>query len=498
MILSRKNIRESDYKLTLNQFFALNDYIVIFMYGLVFFLMGFGILLKNRQHSRFNLAKHLHWLALFGIVHALADWGHLFIPIHKEYASQEFYVALRMVRIIINSLSFAFLFQFGLSLLSIKKKLYILKYFPLFLFILWFIQLVLYKSFLYIEGDELWWVRVGDIWSRYILAFPGGILSGVGIYMQRKEFFIFNQNKFIRILYLASISLILYGVFGGIIVPEGPLLFASYLNTETFFLLTGVPIEVFRGILGIIIALSVLKIIQVFDQEYIMRLQESEKEKAIIDERNRFAQDLHDGIIQSIYATNLQLEVVKHLIRSNPSEAEQKLSSSLSKRNQIIGDIRQYIGELRRATNVELSLKERIEEVVDEMGIRERLKVRIEYAYSEEVSVTVIYHLTFIIKEAISNVMKHAHATELMICVAGNSSQLTVEMTDDGVGFSKDDNNSNLNNREKQGIINMKARTENLGGMIDIISNRNKGTMINIIIPNNGGSHDKNLNSRRS
>lgn len=479
-------MRESDYRLTLNQFFSLNQYIVIFVYGLVFFLMGFGILLKNRQHSRFRLAKHLHWLALFGIVHALADWGHLFIPIHKEYASQEFYVALRMARITINALSFAFLFQFGLSLLSIKKKLYILKYFPLFLFMLWFIQLILYKSFIYIEGDELWWVRVGDIWSRYILAFPGGILSGVGIYMQRKEFNLFNQKKFIRILYLASISLIFYGVFGGIIVPKGPLLFASSLNTETFFLLTGVPIEVFRGILGTTIALSVLKIIQVFDQEYILRLQESQKEKAIMDERNRFAQDLHDGIIQSIYATNLQLEVVKYLIKNNPTEAEQKLTASLSKRNQIIGDIRQYIGELKRATNKDLLLKERIEELVNDMGIRERLEVKIEYVYFEEVSMTIIYHLSFIIKEAISNVMKHANATEFIINVAGNSSELTVHMSDNGIGFSKD-NNSNLNNGEKQGIINMKARTESLGGKIDIISSRNKGTTINIIIPNIGG-----------
>ena len=483
--------------MNITQFFIINQHIVIFVYGLVFFLMGFGILLKNRQYSRFSLAKHLHWLALFGIVHAFADWGHLFIPIHKQYASEEFYVTLRMIRIIINALSFTFLFQFGISLLlDTIKKWYKLKYLPVILFILWFLQLILYINLINIEGDDLWWVRVGDIWSRYILALSGGILSAFSIYIQRKEFDRFKQEKFIKMLYLTSISLIAYSLVAGVVVPKAPLLMASFINSEIFFLLTGIPIEVFRALLGLIMALSTLSIIRVFDKEYVIRIQESEKEKAIINERNRIAQDLHDGIIQSIYASNLQLEVVKHLIKKNPAEAEEKLSSNLIKRNQIIGEIRQYIGELRRATETGLSLKERIEDLVDEMDIRERLKVKINYTYEkDEVTITVLYHLALIIKEAISNVIKHAKAKELLIKVQGNPSELRVKIIDDGIGFSSQKVFEKSDPGEKQGIKNMIERTKVLDGKINMKSTLNEGTTIEIILPYPGGLHDKTINS---
>lgn len=127
--------------------FKVNTDMVIFIYGSIFFLMGFGILLINHQHSRFRLAKSLHWLALFGIVHAFADWGHLFIPIQREYASEQTYLILRTIRIVLNALSFALLFQFGISLLlQTKRTLSKLRVIPVIIFVLWFIQLVLHKS----------------------------------------------------------------------------------------------------------------------------------------------------------------------------------------------------------------------------------------------------------------------------------------------------------------------------------------------------------------
>lgn len=479
------------------QFFELNRHIVIFIYGMIFFAMGFGILIKNRQLSRFCLAKSLLWLAFFGIAHAIADWGHLFIPLQKGYASVQTYIFLRTIRIIINALSFAFLLQFGISLLINARKVpEKLKYIPSILFGLWLAELIGHIVFQNIEGDELLWVRVGDIWSRYLMAFPGAMLSGLAIWLQRREFIQYGQTRFIIMLKLASASLIFYGVAAGIMVPQGPVFLATIVNSNLFFTLTGLPIELLRAGTGLLIAVSILRIIQVFDKEYISRLQESEKDKAILDERNRIAQDLHDGIIQNMYATNLQLEIAKHLVASNPAEATEKLSVCISKRNEIISQIREYIGELKRVTETKVSLKERVDDLLDEMGVRDRMRVRFEYSYEEdEISITVLYHLTLVMKEAISNVIKHSGAKELRVHISGNSTELKVAIVDNGIGFCPQTVYAAAGTGEKQGVKNMQERIAALNGEIEITSAVKKGTTISIKIPSPGGAYDKVIDS---
>jgi hypothetical protein len=66
-------------------FFELNRDIILFAYGLVFFVLGLAIALQSRRYSRLDLARSLSWLAAFGFTHGLHEWGDLFIPIQKEY-----------------------------------------------------------------------------------------------------------------------------------------------------------------------------------------------------------------------------------------------------------------------------------------------------------------------------------------------------------------------------------------------------------------------------
>lgn len=469
-------------------FFELNINLVIFVYGAIFFLMGFGILLKNRKHSKFNLAKSLHWLALFGIIHAFADWGHMFIPIQQGYSSEETYVVLRTVRIIINTLSFIFLLQFGISLLIYTKNIWNkLRYLPITIFILWLVQFVLYKMLFDINDNELWWIRVNDIWSRYFIALPGAMISGYAIIQQKKQFIKYGYLKFTKALNLAGISLIAYGIAAGIIVPKGSIIFASLINSELFFQNTGLPIELFRALFGLLMAVSIFNIIRVFDIEYIKRLQKSEKDKAIYEERNRIAQDLHDGIIQSMYATNLQMEVINHLIVKDPEQASEKLSVCLSRRNQIINQIREYIGEIKRVTDTDYSLKERIVEIIDELNIKDKINVNLVYNYdSDELSVTTLYHLTLITKEALSNVSKHSNAKNLLVNVNSYQTKLKIEIKDDGKGFNLDELTINSKLGAKLGITNIKERVKNLNGEVKIESLKNKGTTLTILIPIEG------------
>ena len=75
--------------ITLAEFFLLNRSIIYFVYGLVFFVLGFAIILQARQSSRLDLARSLRWLAAFGIAHGFHEWGDLFIPIQATYLSPQ-------------------------------------------------------------------------------------------------------------------------------------------------------------------------------------------------------------------------------------------------------------------------------------------------------------------------------------------------------------------------------------------------------------------------
>lgn len=471
-------------------FFELNTIIIIFLYGMIFFLMGFGILLKNKQHSRFKLVKALKWLALFGLIHAIADWGHLFIPLQRDYSSPEVYMTLKIIRIIINTASFVFLLQFGLSLLILTKKIpEKLKYLPVVLFFLWLTQFLTYHTLFTIPENELLWVRVSDIWSRYLFALPGALLTGYGIYIQKQEFIDFGHKQFIKVLTLASTSFFIYGIAGGLFVPEGPVYFAGIINSKIFFQVTGIPIELIRATSGLLMTISVLKLIQVFDQEYLERLRESHKEKAVYEERNRFAQDLHDGIIQSMYAMNLQLDVVKHLLDRDPEMAKEKLDVCLEKRNLIITQIRSYIGELRRSTEKKQTLKSRVEEVFEELNIDEIIDFTFHYDYKGyEIPIKIKYHISHIIKEAVTNVIKHAQATTLVVHISGKDDLLIIEIKDDGIGFSTNSILSKEKNSlgSKQGLKNMKERVQAINGQLKLKSHKKKGTNIFIKVPVEG------------
>src|SRR5512138_1202446 len=102
----------------IHNFFRLNQEIIFFAYGLVFFVLGLAIALQSRHSSRLDLARSLNWLAAFGFTHALNEWGDLFIPIQARYLQPELIHVLYVGQLLILAVSFALLFEFGVALLE--------------------------------------------------------------------------------------------------------------------------------------------------------------------------------------------------------------------------------------------------------------------------------------------------------------------------------------------------------------------------------------------
>ena len=70
---------------TLRTLFENNRDLILFVYGMIFFTLGLMIALQSRRYSRLDLARSLKWLAAFGLIHGLHEWGDLFIPIQAAY-----------------------------------------------------------------------------------------------------------------------------------------------------------------------------------------------------------------------------------------------------------------------------------------------------------------------------------------------------------------------------------------------------------------------------
>src|SRR5688500_8891083 len=79
--------------------------------------MGLAVALQSRQRSQLPLARPLVWLAGFGLVHGLMEWGYLFVPIQAGWLPQSVIELLLLLQLIMKPISFALLFQFGVELM---------------------------------------------------------------------------------------------------------------------------------------------------------------------------------------------------------------------------------------------------------------------------------------------------------------------------------------------------------------------------------------------
>src|SRR5512145_3147662 len=165
--------------ITIAEFFELNRSIIYFVYGLVFFILGFAIILQTRQSSRLDLARSLRWLAAFGISHGFHEWGDLFIPIQAAYLSAQALRLLYILHLMLLAISFAFLFEFGLTLLYAGKRGRWFHWLTSILFIGWLIAVLSIPPAAI--SDEIPWMYTANALARYLIGLPAGLLAAYGL-----------------------------------------------------------------------------------------------------------------------------------------------------------------------------------------------------------------------------------------------------------------------------------------------------------------------------
>lgn len=209
------------------------------------------------------------------------------------------------------------------------------------------------------------------------------------------------------------------------------------------------------------------------------RLHRQVRSLAALEERERISKDLHDGIIQSIYATGLGLEDGIHLVDEDPAQAKQRLEQAIEDLNEVIKDVRNYIFHLQPEMLHGKDFQEALADLVK--GLRINSLVDTELVVSQGIDNVLSQeekiHVFNIVREALANVAKHARASEARVELSHSANGLMLSIEDNGVGI-----NSEGARTTGQGMRNIAERAKLLGGGLDIESGVGTGTRLVVTI----------------
>ena len=201
---------------------------------------------------------------------------------------------------------------------------------------------------------------------------------------------------------------------------------------------------------------------------------------AVAEERDRIGRDLHDGIIQSLYAVGLSLEDVPDLMAEAPDDAFERVDSAIESINLAIRDIRNFIYGLRPeavdGTQVVAGLAALAEEV--RHGGLVDVIAQLDPAADPDLDPTSGGELLNLVREALSNAVRHGHARTISIELAANEIGSTLVVADDGVGFDP----TQPVRGGHHGLANMRARAIAIGGRLEIDSASGAGTRIVVVL----------------
>jgi signal transduction histidine kinase len=194
-----------------------------------------------------------------------------------------------------------------------------------------------------------------------------------------------------------------------------------------------------------------------------------------MEERERIAKELHDGIIQSLFAVGMGLQGAA-LMAGSP-ETTSRIESAVGELDGAIRDLRNYIFGLRPGILADRQLDQAMrvlgEEVQGSSGVV--IEVDVDGALAAELSAR-SHEIVQLTREGLSNIARHARAKHASVRLRRSGSDAVLAIEDDGVGFDVGDTSGN-------GLRNMRERAEAMGGMLHVASEAGKGSRLRLTFP---------------
>jgi two-component system, NarL family, sensor histidine kinase DevS len=204
------------------------------------------------------------------------------------------------------------------------------------------------------------------------------------------------------------------------------------------------------------------------------------EELAVLEERERISKELHDGVIQSIYSVGLSLQGALSVADRDIDATKKRMDEAIATLDDVVRDVRSYIFALQPRTVEERGLKAAIEELVRDLEVNTLAEATVQLSDEalELVPEPARGDFIQIAREVLSNVARHAQASEVWIASSvreGHTVVMTVE--DDGVGFDA------ATVERGHGLTNMEERARRIGGRLAIRPREPKGSVHTLSVP---------------
>ncbi|MCB0997557.1 MAG: PAS domain S-box protein [Acidimicrobiales bacterium] len=235
-----------------------------------------------------------------------------------------------------------------------------------------------------------------------------------------------------------------------------------------------ISLSAIEGPAGLLVLASIRNVTQWVEAE--RRLEEAQRRRAIAEDQERIARDLHDTVIQELFSIGLGLQALQ--VRVDDAETSDRLGAAIDQIDETIREVRTAIFDLHQQAAAGSGLLDAIVGLVDglagNLGFEPKLAIHgpIDHVVPDDVSV----HLVPTIREALTNVARHAGASSAQVTIAVDETTLNVEVIDDGCGVHPA-------SARRSGLENLAQRASLLGGTFSVEPGDAGGTLLRWCVP---------------
>jgi NarL family two-component system sensor histidine kinase YdfH len=204
----------------------------------------------------------------------------------------------------------------------------------------------------------------------------------------------------------------------------------------------------------------------------------------LTNERQRMARELHDTLAQGLAGLILQLEAADSHISTNDSQRAQSIiQQAMLRARTTLSDARRAISDLRDSPSTRADLTEALQVEADHFSHTTGIPCSLELCKPDKLPPEVTSNVIRFVSEGLTNVAKHAQATQVTITMSCPEQDLCIEISDNGIGFNPDEA---IGKSGHFGLIGMRERTRISGGTLTIESTPNQGTNLRVLLPMSG------------
>ena len=198
-------------------------------------------------------------------------------------------------------------------------------------------------------------------------------------------------------------------------------------------------------------------------------------------ERRGIARELHDSAGQALTAIRIQVQLIGDLLAAR--EGDDAKTTTMARRtlrmvDATVEEIRRAVNQLGPAVLDDVGLKAAILRAADDLSDATQVQVEVHYDVEDELDASIEITTYRLVQESLTNVARHAEASEVTLEVELSDGALEVSIRDDGKGFDPD-----AVGPRRRGLVGMRERVELLGGSIEITSSSGRGTQIAVALP---------------